>query len=145
MRYGLYSVLLALGLGTVAVRAGGDTELVPQGATLEKVASGCRFTEGPAADADGNLFFTDSPRNRIMVLRPDGKLDVWNADSRDANGMRFDARGRLAACCGEDGARAVVRFEKDGKRTILADRYNGKRLTAPNDRCFDRQGRTHFT
>ncbi|HYT95063.1 MAG TPA: SMP-30/gluconolactonase/LRE family protein, partial [Gemmataceae bacterium] len=145
MRHVLVCVPLLIGFGTAAAWAGGDSEIVPQGATLEKVASGCRFTEGPAADADGNLFFTDSPRNRIMVLRPGGKLDVWNADSRDANGMRFDARGRLVACCGEDGARAVVRFEKDGKRTILADRYNGKRLTAPNDLCFDRQGRVYFT
>jgi gluconolactonase len=59
--------------------------------------------------------------------------------------MRFDARGRLTTCCGEGGARAVVRYEKDGKKTVLADRYNGKRLTAPNDLCFDRQGRVYFT
>jgi gluconolactonase len=59
--------------------------------------------------------------------------------------MRFDARGRLLACCGEDGARAVVRYDKDGKKTVLADRYNGKRLTAPNDLCIDRQGRIYFT
>lgn len=114
-------------------------------AKLEKVASGCRFTEGPAADAEGNLFFTDSPNNRIMVLRPDGTSEVWNKDSRDANGMAFDAAGRLIACCGEGGARAVVRFEKDGKRSTLAERYNDKRLTAPNDLCVDRQGRIYFT
>src|SRR5438132_4952127 len=89
-----------------------DTDIIPPGAKVEKVAGGCKFTEGPAADADGNLFFTDSPRNRIMVLRPDGKFETWNDDSRDANGMRFDARGRLLACCGEDGARAVVRYDK---------------------------------
>ncbi len=120
-------------------------EIVPWGATVEKVAGGCKFTEGPAADAEGNLFFTDSPRNLVMVLRPGGKLEVWDRDSKDANGMRFDAKGRLVACCGEGGARAVIRYEKDGKKTVLADRYNGKRLTAPNDLCFDRQGRIYFT
>jgi gluconolactonase len=119
--------------------------LVPKDAKLQRVAGGCKFTEGPAADADGNLFFTDSPRNYVMLLRPDGKLEVWDKDSRDANGMRFDAKGRLIACCGEGGARAVVRYEKDGKKTVLADRYHGKRLTAPNDLCFDRQGRVYFT
>jgi gluconolactonase len=119
--------------------------IVPADAKVEKVAGGCRFTEGPAGDADGNLFFTDSPNKRIMVLRPDGKLEVWDKASRDANGMKFDAKGRLIACCGEGGARAVVRFEKDGGRTILADKYNDRRLTAPNDLCLDRQGRIYFT
>src|SRR6266496_2172673 len=121
MRHVLFCPLLLIGLGSAAAQTGAPADLIPQGAKPEKVAGGCRFTEGPAADADGNLFFTDSPRNRIMVLRPGGKLEVWTADSRDANGMRFDARGRLVACCGEDGARAVVRYEKDGKRTVLAD------------------------
>lgn len=122
-----------------------EKALVPKGATPEKVAGGCKFTEGPAADAEGNVFFTDSPRNYVMVLRPDGKLEVWDKDSRDANGMRFDGKGRLVACCGEGGARAVVRYDRDSKKTVLADRYNGKRLTAPNDLCFDRQGRIYFT
>ncbi|MBY0528441.1 MAG: SMP-30/gluconolactonase/LRE family protein [Gemmataceae bacterium] len=126
-----------------ALRA--DAKLIPKDAKLEKVAGGCKFTEGPAADADGNLFFTDSPRNYVMVLRPDNKLEVFDKDGRDANGMRFDAKGRLVACCGEGGARAVVRYEKDMKKTVLADKYNGKRLTAPNDLCFDRQGRIYFT
>jgi dipeptidyl aminopeptidase/acylaminoacyl peptidase len=138
-------VLLGLGIvaGGAGVRAGAD--VIPPGARPEKVAGGCKFTEGPAADAEGNLFFTDSPSNRIMVLRPGGRLEVWTDYSRDANGMRFDARGRLVACCGEGGARAVVRWEKDDSRTVLADRYNGKRLTAPNDLCFDRRGRVYFT
>jgi gluconolactonase len=120
-------------------------DILPAQAKLEKVAGDCKFTEGPAADAEGNVFFTDSPSNKIMVLRPGGKLEVWNSQSKDANGMRFDARGRLVACCGEDGARAVVRYEKDGQVTTLADRYQGKRLTAPNDLCFDRQGQIYFT
>jgi gluconolactonase len=125
--------------------AAGPDEIIPKDAKPEKVAGGSKFTEGPAADADGNLFFTDSPNNRIMVLRPDGKLEVWDKASQDANGMRFDAQGRLIVCCGEDGARAVIRYEKDGKKTVLADKYNGKRLTAPNDLWIDRQGRIYFT
>jgi gluconolactonase len=128
-----------------SVLAGPDGDLIPAGAKLEKVAGDCKFTEGPAADSDGNVFFTDSPSNRIMVLRPDGKVEVWNSKSQDANGMRLDAKGRLVACCGEDGARAVRRYEKDGSVTVLAERYQGKKLTAPNDLCIDRQGRIYFT
>ena len=120
-------------------------EIIPADAKLEKVAGDCKFTEGPAADAEGNVYFTDSPSNRIMVLRANGKVEVWNNKSKDANGMRMDARGRLIACCGEDGARAVHRYEKDGAITVLADRHDGKRLTAPNDLCIDRQGRIWFT
>lgn len=129
-------------LAALAVHAG---DIVPADAKLEKVAGDCRFTEGPAADAQGNVYFTDSPNNRIMVVRPGGKVEVWNSKSRDANGMRFDAKGRLITCCGEDGARAVLRHESDGKITVLADRYQGKRLTAPNDLCIDRLGRIYFT
>lgn len=138
-------LLILVLVGTSQTWAENAADIVPAGAKPEKVAGGCRFTEGPAGDADGNLFFTDSPRNLIMVLRPGGKLEVWKDKSGDANGMRFDAHGRLVACCGEDGARAVVRWEKDGKRTVLADRYNGKKLTAPNDLCFDAKGRIYFT
>jgi dipeptidyl aminopeptidase/acylaminoacyl peptidase len=142
LRAGFFAILL-IELGASGLAA--DTDIIPPGAKVEKVAGGCKFTEGPAADAEGYLFFTDSPHNKIMVLRPSGKLEVWIDDSRDANGMRFDARGRLVACCGEDGARAVVRWEAGGQRTVLADRYNGKRLTAPNDLCIDRAGRIWFT
>jgi gluconolactonase len=61
--------------------------------------------------------------------------------------MNFDAQGRLVVCCdGKDGgARAVRRYEPDGTVTTLASHYNGKRLNAPNDLCFDREGRIYFT
>ena len=64
-----------------------------------------------------------------------------------ANGMNFDAQGRLVVCCdGKDGgARAVQRFEADGTVTTLASHYAGKRLNAPNDLCFDSRGRIYFT
>lgn len=134
--------LALLAMGTSLALA---EDIVPKDAKVEKVAGNCRFTEGPAADAEGNVYFTDSPNNRIMVLRPGGMVEIWNKASQDANGMRFDVQGRLLACCGEDGARAVVRFEKDGKKTILADKFDGKRLNAPNDLTIDRQGRVYFT
>jgi hypothetical protein len=80
--------------------------------SLMQVASGCKFTEGPAADLDGNLFFSDSPNNRIKVLGPNGQTDVWREPNGCANGMNFNREGRFVACCaqGEGGRRAVVRF-----------------------------------
>jgi gluconolactonase len=133
-------LIVAAGIGLAA-----DADLVPKDAVVEKVAGGCRFTEGPAADAEGNVYFSDEPNNRIMVLRPDGKLEVWDKNSKMANGMNFDAKGRLIVCCSEAGPRAVFRYEKDGKRTLLADKWEGKRFNAPNDLTIDREGRVYFT
>ena len=123
-----------------------EGESLSQGA-VHKVADGCQFTEGPAADADGNLFFSDCPNNRIMVLRADGSLEVWKVPSGRANGMNFDAQGRLVVCCaqGEGGAREVQRYEVDGSVTVLASQYDGKPLNSPNDLCFDPEGRIYFT
>jgi len=114
---------------------------------LTKVAAGCSFTEGPAADDQGNLFFSDSPNNRIMVLRPSGECEVWCEPSGRANGMNFDPDGNLVACCaqGEGGERALVRFGADGRYEILASEYDGKRLNSPNDLCFDAEGNIYFT
>jgi gluconolactonase len=137
-------LLFVLCVGIASAQDAKD-DLVPKDAKVEKVTSGCKFTEGPAADADGNLFFSDEPNNRIMVVRPDGKAEVWEKDSKMANGTNFDAKGRLVVCCSEAGPRAVFRYEKDKSRTLLADKFDGKRFNAPNDLTFDKQGRIYFT
>ncbi|MBV7329579.1 SMP-30/gluconolactonase/LRE family protein [Chloroflexi bacterium TSY] len=121
---------------------------VPENAKLERLFDGCAFAEGGAADAEGNLFFSDCPNNRIMVYRPmTGTIEVWKEPSGRANGMNFDPNGRLVVCCdGKDGgARAVQRYEPNGAITTLASHYGGKKLNAPNDLCFDQQGRIYFT
>jgi len=115
---------------------------------LTRVYQGATFTEGPAADAAGNLYFSDCPNNRILVYRPaTGETEIWQEPSERANGMNFDPQGRLVVCCdGKDGgARAVRRYEADGTITILASHYEGKRLNGPNDLCFDNAGRIYFT
>lgn len=120
------------------------------GSELTCISSGCTFTEGPAADDQGNLFFSDCPNNRIMVRRPNGETEVWRDPSGRANGMNFDTEGRLLACCaqgegGHAGRQEVIRFESDGSVTTLASHYNGKRLNSPNDLCFDPDGLIYFT
>jgi len=114
---------------------------------VKKVAEGCKFTEGPAVDAHGTLFFSDGPNDRIMRLSKDGKLAVFRQPCGRANGLMFDQEGRLVWCqsAGEGGGRAVVRLEKDGSLTTLADQFEGKPFIAPNDLAIDRRGRIFFT
>ncbi|MEZ4660234.1 MAG: SMP-30/gluconolactonase/LRE family protein [Caldilineaceae bacterium] len=121
---------------------------IPANARLERLFDGCAFAEGPAADAEGNVYFSDCPNNRILVYRPaTGQTEIWQEPSLRANGMNFDALGRLVVCCDgkDDGARAVRRYEADGSITTLASHYKGKKLNAPNDLCFDSHGRIYFT
>lgn len=107
--------------------------------------SGKPFTEGPAADREGNLYFTNVPVNQILKWQPrDKQLSVFRTDSNEANGLLFDRQGRLLAC--EGGTRRVTRTDlRTGQVEVLADRYEGKPLAKPNDLCLDRQGRIYFT
>lgn len=107
------------------------------------------------ADAEGNLFFSDCPNNRIMIYRPaTGETTVWKEPSGRANGMNFDPQGlwwsvAMAKTVGQ-GPCSVMSLTgqlqpslpiNDGKKLI----NDGKKLNAPNDLCFDRQGRIYFT
>ena len=114
-----------------------------------QVAATIAFTEGPTADAEGNVFFTDQANNRIMKLAVDGKLSTFRQPANFANGMVFDARWRLLVCESGDpvaGTRPrVTRTDlKTGLLEILADGYEGKRFAAPND-VTDGRGRIYFT
>lgn len=122
-------------------------DVLEPGSAVEKVAADCKFTEGPAVDAQGNLYFSDGPNDRIMKLSPDGRLTVHRQPCGRVNGMTFDRQGRLVVCqsAGEGGKRRVARFEPDGQETVLADRYEDKPFIAPNDLCIDRKGRIYFT
>ena len=83
----------------------------------------------------------------MFGLNGTGKTTVFTADSKKSNGLIFDSKGRLTACEGSGfGGRAVSRYNvRTGKRTVLADRFEGKHFNAPNDLCLDRQGRIYFT
>jgi gluconolactonase len=99
--------------------------------------------EGPAWDGAA-LLFTQIHASRIMCYDPAHRaLAVFRENTNYTNGLMFDPQGRLYACQG--GGRAVVRFEPDGGVTVLADRYEGKRLNLPNDLAIDLQGRIWFT
>ena len=99
--------------------------------------------EGPAWDGSG-LLFTHIPSSRIIRYDPESRgSSLFRADTNNANGLMFDADGRLYAC--EGGGRRVVRYESDGSVTTLADGFEGKRLNVPNDLAIDDKGRVWFT
>jgi gluconolactonase len=117
--------------------------VVAPGAKVEQLAGGFAFTEGPACDAEGNIYFTDIPNNRIHKWSLDGKLTTFREESGGANGLYFDRAGNLLAC--EGGSRRLTSISPDGKVTVLADGYQGKRLNSPNDLWVDPQGGVYFT
>ena len=123
------------------------TALLEPDASLS-TATSIAFTEGPAADAEGNVYFSEIRGNRILKYSPDGAWSEFRNPSRRANGLAFDSQGRLIACEGADvgGGRQVTRTDlSTGKVEVLADRYEGKRLNSPNDLTVDRSGRIYFT
>jgi gluconolactonase len=111
--------------------------------TVEKVEGGFRFTEGPVWSKEGFLLFSDVPNNRIRKWVPGQKTAVLRENSNGANGNTFDAQGRLYSC--ESKTRRVVRTDKDGRIEVLADKWEGKRLNAPNDIVVSRNGHVYFT
>ena len=102
--------------------------------TLEQVATGMRWAEGPAYFPDGGyLLFSDIPNNRIMKYsEKDGSLSVFRSPANFANGNTRDRQGRLVTC-EHSVTRRITRTEKNGEITVLADSFEGKRLNAPND------------
>lgn len=102
--------------------------------TVEQVATGFRWTEGPVYFPKGGyLLFSDIPNNRIMKFdEATGKTSVYREKANYANGNARDRQGRLVTC-EHSVTRRVTRTEHDGKITVLADNYQGKRLNAPND------------
>jgi len=111
--------------------------------SIEKVDAGLRFTEGPAWSREGFLLFSDVPNNRIRKLVPGERSVVFREDSHGANGNTFDAQGRLYTC--ESRTRRVVRMDKKGKMETLAEKWEGKRLNAPNDIVVRKDGQIYFT
>jgi gluconolactonase len=108
-----------------------------------KVFSDFKFTEGPAFDLKGNLYFTDIPDNKIYKVDTKGKLSVFVEPSNHCNGLMLDGAGKLLAC--EMDGRLVSIDLKDKQVTPLADEYQGKRFNAPNDLVVDRTGGIYFT
>jgi gluconolactonase len=130
--------------------------LVPRVASVETVASGFDWVEGPAWDREqGALLFSNIPENAVYRLRPGETASLFlkpagytgtapfTGREPGSNGLSFDSQGRLVLC--EHGDRRIARLERDGKKTTLADRYQGMRLNSPNDLVFKSDGSIYFT
>jgi gluconolactonase len=135
--------------------AAGINEIVPADARLERVAGGFEFTEGPVWTRDGALLFSSPNTNVIYRWTREGKVTVFRPKSGytgfdigryhqpGSNGLTFDPDGLLTIC--QHGNRRVIRVNPHGDITVLADRFEGKRLNSPNDLVYRSDGTLFFT
>lgn len=117
--------------------------VIAPGARIGKLAGDFKFTEGPAADAEGNVFFTDQPNDRILRWGVDGKLTTFLQPCGRSNGLYFDRDGNLLACADEKNE--LWSIAPDGKPTVLVKDYEGKLLNGPNDLWMRPDGGIYFT
>ncbi len=117
----------------------------PGTGAVERLATGFRWAEGPVYFPAGRyVLFSDIPNNRIMrYSEDDGHLSVYRQPSMNSNGNTIDREGRLVTC--EHSGRRVTRTELDGSITVIADKYQGKKLNAPNDVVVASNGAIWFT
>jgi gluconolactonase len=112
-------------------------------ATVERVAVNQKFTEGPVWSREGFLLFSDVPANKIMKFTPGEGVKVYREDTSGTMGNAFDEKGRLYSCESHSGK--VIRTDKKGKVEVLAEKWEGKRLNAPNDLVVSKSGHVYFT
>ena len=138
-----FDALIILSMLMVVGCEGEKPGIIAPGAKVENPAGGFIFTEGPGADAKGNVYFTDIPNNRIHKWSTDGRLTVFRKNSQGANGLYFDKSGNLFICQG--GGRKMVVINPAGELRVLADNYEGKGFNSPNDLWVDPKGGVYFT
>ncbi|WP_335965407.1 SMP-30/gluconolactonase/LRE family protein [Galbibacter sp. PAP.153] len=121
-----------------------ENPTIKKGAELQLVANGYKFTEGPAADRKGNVYFTDQPNNTILkwTVATDS-VTVFMDDAGRANGLYFDKEGNLYACADEKFE--LWKISPDKEITVVLDNYKGKNLNGPNDLWIDEKGGVYFT
>src|SRR5436190_16536878 len=139
-----FHLLLVAGLTFVAPSFAADSSIIAPGAKLEKLGGGYEFTEGPAVDREGNVYFTDQPNDRIVKWSAaDGKFSDWLKPAGRANGTYFDKDGNLIACADEKNE--LWSISPDKKITVLVKDFEGKLLNGPNDLWIRPDGGIYFT
>lgn len=137
------TTVLAL-LWTGACILAGEGAVTAPGARLEKLADGFKFTEGPSADADGNVYFTDQPNDRIHKWDVTAKkLTTFLEPCGRSNGLHFDAKGALLACA--DDKNELWSIDVKGQHTVLVKDFGGKLLNGPNDLWIRPDGGLYFS
>ena len=121
-----------------------SNDLVQENAEIELVSSQFSFTEGPAADAFGNVYFTDQPNDKIYVWNwKTNKIEEFLEKTGRANGTFFDQKGNLLTCSDENGE--IWKINEDGVAEVLTTSFEGKRLNGPNDLWVDENNGIYFT
>jgi gluconolactonase len=110
---------------------------------IDQLANTYLFTEGPAWSKEGYLIFSDTPSDRLLKWAPGTSVQVFRADAHGPSGNAFDSEGRLYTC--ETRSRRVTRTDKKGNVEVLAEKWEGKRLNAPNDIVVGRNANVYFT
>jgi gluconolactonase len=122
----------------------GDNSLIKEGATLRKLATDFKFTEGPTSDVEGNVYFTDQPTNRILKWSTKGELTTYMEPAGRANGMFMDNKDNLWVCADEKNELWMVDSKRNIK-VVVAGRYEDKLLNGPNDVWVSRSGYAYIT
>lgn len=145
MRYLIPVVIFLFILqGPVTFCQEGDScTLLAEGATLEKLAGGFSFTEGPAADRAGNVYFTDQPNDMILKWSIDGRLSTFMQPSGRSNGLFFSKDGFLYSCADENNE--IWKININGGREKVTALFNGRPLNGPNDLWITPGGGIYFT
>ncbi|WP_218919512.1 SMP-30/gluconolactonase/LRE family protein [Spirosoma rigui] len=118
-------------------------QLIQPGATLQQVSSQFKFTEGPAVDKQGNVYFTDQPNDKIWLYNTEGKLSLFMDKTGRSNGMFFDKKGNLVSCADQNNE--LWSISPDKKVTVLLTSVDGKKLNGPNDLWIHPNGDIYFT
>jgi len=137
------AIVLFFITGAIYAQQGDISSIVMSGAKPEKLSAEFSFTEGPAADAAGNVYFTDQPNDRIMVWTVDDKLSTFMQPGGRSNGMFFDKQGYLWSCADEKNE--LWRISPGKKVDVIINKYNGKLLNGPNDLWIAPDGGIYLT
>ena len=139
-------IIIAGYLGYCCHATGQDSssKLIAPGATVQCLDTSYSFTEGPAVDRYGNVYFTDQPNNRILKwMASSGELSTYLEDAGRSNGLYFDHQGNLLSCADENNQ--LWKIGADKSVEILVEDFEGKRLNGPNDLWVDKKGGIYFT
>lgn len=121
----------------------GFPSLLAPGAKVAQISNGYAFTEGPAADRSGNIFFTDQPNDRIWKYGIDGKFSIFMEPSGRSNGLAIDKTGNIISCADQDDQ--LWSIDKKAKATVLIKDYKGQKMNGPNDLWIHPSGNIYLT
>lgn len=143
-RWSLPLLVLGVLMTGAAAHPADQPAVTAPGAEVRQLAGDCKFTEGPASDAAGNVYFTDQPNDRILVWTIEEKLETFMQPAGRSNGLTFDAQGMLWACADEKNQ--LWRIDpKTKQHTVVVRDFEGKLLNGPNDLWCRPQGGLYFT